>query len=234
MRINGIDIRTFKAKQLTVDVQPPSTAVKYDWPDGDLKPNAYKTEEKAGTLTLVVYFVGKDRTEVHRNISEFLAHTNDAAVLDLEGYKGSYYGMKRSAKVVATLELRKKKLEVVFDGYFFDNEIEKRLTKATQELVTQGSRDAPCVLQMENMTTEMKTVSVSGLTETDIEVRIPARKTIIIDGENGLVTMDGENAFDYIVTMWEFPRIKHGKVQIGRTLPGDVEIIMKYSPMWLI
>lgn len=47
MRINGIDARTFKSKQLTVEFQPPSTAVKYDWNDGDLKPNAYETEEKA-------------------------------------------------------------------------------------------------------------------------------------------------------------------------------------------
>lgn len=234
MRVNGIDIRTFKAKQLTVEVQPPSTAVKYDWNDGDLKPNAYKTEEKAGTLKLTLYFVGKDRSEVHRNISEFLSHLNDAAVLDLEGYKGSYYGMKKSASIVKTLEHRKKKLDVEFDGYFFDNLVEKVLSKETQEYVTQGSRDAPCILIFENATSGQKTVTVTGLTETEIEVKIPSKKTLVIDGDKGIVTIDGQNAFENIVTMWEFPRVKPGRIQIGRTLPKDVKITMQYSPMWLI
>lgn len=234
MRVNGIDIRTFKAKQLTVEVQPPSTAVKYDWNDGDLKPNAYRTEDKAGALKLTLYFVGKNRSEVHRNISEFLSHLNDAAVLDLEGYKGSYYGMKKSVSIVATLEHRKKKLNIEFDGYFFDNVVEKVLSKEPQEYIAQGSRDAPCILTFENTSNAQKIVSLSGLTDTEIVVEIPAKKTLVIDGENGIVTIDGENAFENVATMWEFPHIKPGCVQIGGTFPKDVKITMQYSPMWLI
>lgn len=235
MRVNGIDIRTFKAKQLTVEVQPPSTAVKYDWNDGDLKPNTYKTEDKAGTLNLTLYFVGKDRTEVHRNISEFLEQLNDAAVLDLEGYKGSYYGIKKSVEIEKTKEHRKKKLNVEFDGYFFDQLIEKELSSGAQEYVAQGSRDAPCILNITNKTNTTKTVTVSGLTDTDIEVNVPGKTTLVIDGDIGTVTIDGENAFGNVVTMWEFPRIRPGRNMIGRTeLPRDVEIIMQYRPMWLI
>lgn len=235
MRVNGIDVRTFKAKQLTVEVQPPSTAVKYDWNDGDLKPNAYKTEEKAGTLNLVMYFVGKDRTEVLRCISEFLSHLNNAVVLDLEGYKGSYYGMKKSAKIVKTLELRKKKLELTFDGFFIDGAIEKELSKATQEYVTQGSRDAPCILRMTNTAGTEQEATVKGLTDTgDIEVSIPPGKTLVIDGDTGLVTVDGENGFSCITTMWEFPHIPQGKVKIDRTNVENVKIVMEYRPMWLV
>lgn len=235
MRVNGIDARTFKAKQLTVEVQPPSTAVKYDWNDGDLKPNVYKTEEKAGTLTLVMYFVGKDRTEVHRCISDFLSHLNDAVVLDLEGYKGSYYGMKKSAKIVSTLELRKKKLELQFEGFFTDIAVEKELQKETQEYVTQGSRDAPCILRMTNMSTAEQSATVAGLTGTgNIEVTIPGGKTLVIDGDTGLVTIDGENGFSCIATMWEFPRVRHGKITISRTNTENVKIVMEYRPMWLV
>lgn len=235
MRVNGIDARTFKAKQLNVEVQPPSTEVKYDWNDGDLKPNAYKTEEKAGKLLLVMYFVGKDRTEVHRNISNFLSYMNDAVKLDLDGYRGSYCGMKKSAKIVKTLELRKKKLEMEFEGFFMDSSIEKELKQETQEYVTQGSRDAPCVLRMKNITDEEQTVKVEGLTETgDIEANVPAGKTLVIDGDSGLVTIDGENAFGNITTMWEFPHIRFGKVTVKRTNIKSVRIMMEYSPMWLV
>ncbi len=235
MRVNGIDARTFKAKQLTVEVQPPSTAVKYDWNDGDLKPNAYKTEEKAGTLKLVMYFVGKDRTEVHRCISEFLSHLNDAAVLDLEGYKGSYYGMKTSAKIVSTLELRKKKLELQFDGFFMDIAVEKELKKVSQEYVTQGSRDVPCILRMTNTAETEQEGKDGGLPETgDIEAIVPAGKTLIINGDTGLITVDGENGFSCITAMWEFPRITHGKVTVKRTNVENVKIVMEYRPMWLV
>lgn len=235
MRVNGIDARTFKAKQLTVEVQPPSTAVKYDWNDGDLKPNAYKTEEKAGTLKLVMYFVGKDRTEVHRCISDFLSNLNDAALLDLEGYKGSYYGMKKSAKIVSTLELRKKKLELEFDGFFMDIPVEKELKAELQEYVTQGSRDAPCVLRLINPTKKNQDVTVEGLTETgNIVVTVPAGKTMVIDGDVGLITVDGENGFPYVTEMWEFPKVTHGKMIVKRTNVANVKITIEYRPMWLV
>lgn len=235
MRVNDIDARTFKAKQLTVEVQPPSTAVKYDWNDGDLKPNAYKTEEKAGTLKLVMYFVGKDRTEVHRCISDFLSNLNDAALLDLEGYKGSYYGMKTSAKIVSTLELRKKKLELEFDGFFIDVPIKKELKAESQEYMTQGSRDAPCVLRMINTTDTDQETTVEGLTETgNIVVTVPAGKTLIIDGDVGVITVDGENAFSCVMELWEFPKVTHGKITVKRSNTANVRIIMEYRPMWLV
>ena len=31
MKVNGIDIRKYDAKQLTVDVQPPGINVNYEW-----------------------------------------------------------------------------------------------------------------------------------------------------------------------------------------------------------
>ena len=233
MRINGIDARTFKSKQLTVEFQPPSTAVKYDWNDGDLKPNAYNTEEKAGKLTLVMYFVEKDRTEVLRRISEFLMHTNGEAKLELEGYKGTFCGIKQSAKIVKTLEHQKKKLELVFNGFFEDEIIEKILKKGTQTYITQGTRKSPCTLRMKNLTEEAQTVAVGGLTETAIQAEVPAEKTLVIDGELGLVTIDDENAFLQIIEMWEFPYVPQGEVTVTVTNVKNVQTTMSYRPMWI-
>lgn len=233
MRINGIDARTFKSKQLTVEFQPPSTAVKYDWNDGDLKPNAYETEEKAGKLTLVMYFVAKDRTEVMRCISEFLMHTNGEAQLELEGYKGTFRGIKQSAKIDKTLEHRKKKLEIVFDGFFIDSSIEKVLKKESQTYITQGTRKSPCTLRMKNLTEEAQTVAVEGLTETAIQAEVPAGKTLVIDGELGLVTIDGENAFLQVIEMWEFPYVPQGEVTVNVTNVKNVQTTMSYKPMWI-
>ena len=43
MKIDGIDIRKFNAKQLTVDIQPPKIAVENEWIDGAPVPLEFET-----------------------------------------------------------------------------------------------------------------------------------------------------------------------------------------------
>ena len=61
MKINGIDIRKYDAKQLTADVQPPSFANSYEWLTGATLPTEFETEVQMGHLKLSIYFKGKDR-----------------------------------------------------------------------------------------------------------------------------------------------------------------------------
>lgn len=44
MKINGIDIRKYDAKQLTADVQPPSFANSYEWLTSAALPTEFETE----------------------------------------------------------------------------------------------------------------------------------------------------------------------------------------------
>ena len=54
---------------------------------------------------------------------------------------------------------------------------------------------------------------------------------MIIDGEKGLVTIDGINAFSN-VNMWEFPRLKVGDNAV--LLSSDIaNVSVKYMPMWI-
>lgn len=232
MRINGIDARTYKARQLNVKIQPPATAVNYDWNDGDMKPNVYKTEEKAGELELTMYFVGKTKDEVMRCISEFLMNFDTVALMELEGYRGTFYGIKKSASITDTLEARKKKLTMKFDGYMYDREVQKVL-KAEQTYTAQGTRRTPCTLVIENKTRQTQETTITGLSEDPITAAVPAQKTLIIDGDSGLVTIDGANGFASIVEMWEFPYMKKGNVIIRQTNTENVKVTVKYSPMWI-
>lgn len=234
MRVNGIDVRTFKARQLNVDWQPPADAVNYDWNDGDLKPNVYGTaEEKAGQLSLTLYFKDKSRNDVRKRISEFLMQLHGAAELDLEGYEGVFYGMKKSAKVEKTLEPNKKKLSIVLDGFFMDMAILKEVKHQEQVFKIKGTRKSPCTVRMKNVTDQAKEITIEGLTEKQITVNVPPQKEIVIDGENGLVTMDGENAFLNIVEMWEFPFVPQGEVTVKVNDVKNVKTSIEYRPMWL-
>ena len=66
MKINGIDIRKYDAKQLTADVQPPSFANSYEWLTGAALPTEFETEVQMGHLKLSIYFKGKDRNNIIR------------------------------------------------------------------------------------------------------------------------------------------------------------------------
>ena len=92
MKINGIDIRKYDAKQLTADVQPPSFTNSYEWLTGAALPTEFETEVQMGHLKLSIYFKGKDRNNIIRAASEFMSNFTKACKMELDGYKGTYIG----------------------------------------------------------------------------------------------------------------------------------------------
>lgn len=73
MKIDSIDIRSFDAKQLTVDFEPPQTGVTVEMFDGALIPSESETYTPLSGLTVTVLFRGKDRDEVQKHVSDFNA-----------------------------------------------------------------------------------------------------------------------------------------------------------------
>lgn len=89
MKINGIDIRKYDAKQLTADVQPPSFANSYEWLTGAALPTEFETEVQMGHLKLSIYFKGKDRNNIIRAASEFMSNFTKACKMELDGYENT-------------------------------------------------------------------------------------------------------------------------------------------------
>lgn len=230
MTVNGIDIRTFNAKQLTADPQPPHVSVEYYWEEKQKQPREKKTEQKAGKNTLEVYFRGDSRDKVIRMISEFLLLFDQKVEIELDGYKGTYVGFMTNRKVTKTRVPNKYKVTIELDGYFMDDPIRVEL-KETTELYVTGTREAPCVLTLQNRTGETKTVTITGVTEDQITASVEAGKTMEINGVDGTVLVDGGNAFDD-VEMWEFPFLKPQKTIILYEGEG-VKATLMYRPMWL-
>lgn len=86
MKIDSIDIRSFDAKQLTVDFEPPQTGVTVEMFDGALIPSESETYTPLSGLTVTVLFRGKDRDEVQKHVSDFNAELQKGVVLTLDGY----------------------------------------------------------------------------------------------------------------------------------------------------
>ena len=70
MKIDSIDIRSFDAKQLTVDFEPPQTGVTMELFDGALIPSESETYTPLSGLTVTVLFRGQNR-ERCRDMSGF-------------------------------------------------------------------------------------------------------------------------------------------------------------------
>lgn len=232
MKVNGIDARKYNAKQLTVDVQPPSIAVNYEWMTRATLPTEFDTDVTMGHLKMTVYFRGKDRNSIVRNMSEFMGNFTQACDLDLDGYKGKYRGFLTNDNFEKTIKKSRYILSLEFDGFFYDDELEivfDAVTSGAFFLV--GSRKAPCIVEVYAKST-LTNYAISGFGEDDIIVEsLAAGKTAIIDSIKGTVKVDGANAFDK-VNLWEFPAISAGETALSFS-NTRAKVTIRYKPMWI-
>lgn len=197
MKINGIDIKKYDAKQLTADVQPPSFSNSYEWLTSAALPTEFETDVQMGHLKLSIYFKGKDRNNIIRAASEFMSNFTKACKLELDGYKGTYIGF------ITTNDYEKKNVKqryivnLEFDGFFVDDDLSITFDgKTSASFYKVGTRDAPCVVEIYAKST-LTNYTIAGLGEDDIIIEsLAAGKTVVIDAKTGLVTIDGANAFD--------------------------------------
>lgn len=232
MKVNGIDARKYNAKQLTVDVQPPSIAVNYEWMTRATLPTEFDTDVTMGHLKMTVYFRGKDRNSIVRNMSEFMGNFTQACDLDLDGYKGKYRGFLTNDNFEKTIKKSRYILSLEFDGFFYDDELEivfDAVTSGAFFLV--GSRKAPCIVEV-YAKSALTNYAIRGFGADDIIVEsLAAGKTAIIDGIKGTVKVDGANAFDK-VNLWEFPAISAGETALSFSNTW-AKVTIRYKPMWI-
>lgn len=232
MKVNGIDARKYDAKQLTVEIQPPSLSVNYEWINGALRPIEFKTDTKAGHLKLCVYFRGKNRNRIIRTMSEFMSNFTTACDLELDGYKGKYRGFLTTDDFEKTIAKNRYKINLEFDGYFYDDEISVTFDGVTSgRFYMVGSRKTPCIVEI-YAKSDLINYVIKGMADDDITVQsLASGKTIIIDGIKGIVTISGANAFDK-VSLWEFPAIKTGGTSL--IFSNDrARVTVRYHPMWI-
>ena len=171
MKINGTDIRVYNAKQLTVDVQPPSIMNNYEWLSGATLPTELETDVQMGHLKLSIYFKGKDRNSIIRSASEFMMNFTKPCRLELDGYKGTYIGFIASNDYEKKNVKQRYVVNVEFDGFFVDDDLSITFDgKTSASFYKVGTRDTPCVVEVYAKST-LTNYTITGLGE-DIIVEI--------------------------------------------------------------
>lgn len=125
----------------------------------------------------------------------------------------------------------------------------KKLKSALISVITTAGFDlkSPCyklyeyccnllkgVFENDSQFVYIETMKINGLSDEITIKTIPRGATVVIDGETGFVTMDGENKFKD-VEMFEFPYLKTGKDKEHHIIFSDKNAIVtiQYKPMWL-
>lgn len=232
MKVNGIDARKYDAKQLTVEIQPPAVAVNYEWMSGALQPTEFETDVTMGHLKMCVYFKGRDRNSIIRKMSEFMSNFTTACDLELDGYKGKYRGFLTTDDFEKTITKKRYKINLEFDGYFYDDEIAVTFDGVTSgSFFMVGSRRTLCTVEV-YARSALTNYVIKGLGDDDITIQsLASGKTVIIDGMRGIVLLDNVNAFDK-VNLWEFPSIKTGGTSLTFS-SNKARVTVRYHPMWI-
>lgn len=231
MKINGIDIRKYDAKQLTADVQPPSFSNSYEWMTGAALPTEFETDVRMGHLKLSIYFKGKDRNDIVRTASEFMSNFTKACKLDLDGYKGTYIGFITSNDYEKKNVKQRYIVNLEFDGFFMDDDLSITFDgKTSASFYKVGTRDAPCIIEVYAKST-LTNYTIAGLGDDIIIESLAAGETVVIDAKTGLVTIDGANAFDK-VNIWTFPVLKAGETAL-KFSDTKARVTIRYTPMWI-
>lgn len=231
MKINGIDIRKYDAKQLTADVQPPSFSNSYEWLTGAALPTEFETDVRMGHLKLSIYFKGKDRNDIVRTASEFMSNFTKACKLDLDGYRGTYIGFITSNDYEKKNVKQRYIVNLEFDGFFMDDDLSITFDgKTSASFYKVGTRDAPCIIEVYAKST-LTNYTIAGLGDDIIIESLAAGETVVIDAKTGLVTIDGANAFDK-VNIWTFPVLKAGETAL-KFSDTKARVTIRYTPMWI-
>ena len=113
-------------------------------------------------------------------------------------------------------------IHVDMDAFYASVEI--RDNPALKGNVTIGNERILSISSGEYISSEGKEETVEG-------VFLPAGETITIDGRQGKVTTEGQNAFDR-VSFWQFPRLEAGENVLTFSDPS-AKVKITYTPMWL-
>lgn len=238
MIINGREITYYGAKEWSVTPSFSSISNGSQWLSGTAAPLLLDTEIGMKKFKVSVMLEGKSRAEIWKNAGRLITALLKPAKIEFNYFQNFFYMVLTNASY-AELSLKKfHKATLELAGYEYGREVvvENTGTRISTENV--GNLPTPAVLAItptigkvsltltglvrDRYTLEDKPITISNLTD---------GKTIILDGETGLVTEGGVNKIGE-VDMWGLPTLQPGYNIIQMNQSG-MEVEMRYKPRFV-
>lgn len=232
MLINNIDIKKFNATHMATDIQNSKQSSNLEVFNNSMMPILISTKKDLKEIKVTISFKGNSRDEILDNISNLMAHLNNKVTLKLDGYKKIYTSFLISDEIKKTPDKRRYKLLLIFKGYAEGSEITEIINRATTKTINvSGNQLTPSIVEITPIS-DIIDITLEGLDDDPIIIKnLKANKKVILDGVQGLVTVDGVNKYGD-TDMWDFPRLKPGAnvIKISR---NSCDINIKYNPRFI-
>ncbi|GAA0762371.1 phage distal tail protein [Clostridium sartagoforme] len=232
MLIDSINISSFNAKLLKVDIDTQELSNVSEWPTGTLNPIFLENREKFKKIELELAFKGESRDLILNNISNFMSKLTREVVLTLDSYANKYRCILSANTTEKTVSKHMYKKKLTFLGYEFANEKIETMNRVTSKTINvAGNQVTPAIVEI-TPSIALVDLTITGLDEDFIKIKnITASKKIIINGEDGTVIVDGANKYGD-TEMWSFPSLKPG-VNTITVDKSSVDITIKYKPRYI-
>lgn len=244
MKINGWDIANAGSYQLKSVIEPHSIANESEWARGSPVPVLLKNKIGFQTLKLILVVKGEGREGIRKNCSTILSRLAAPVQLLVDNRRYRFCGILKKHSINEITENRWHDLTLEFNGYEYDAKadgapFEESASGVKETVVTNpGNIISPAIVEITPQI-GLAELTVSGIsrdpdTGEDLPVTIRSLgtgKKIILDGESGLMTEDGElKAAD--IDIWALPSLLPGSNTI--TLSSErADIKVKYYPRFM-
>lgn len=235
MLINGVPVKEYGAKQLTVDFSPSTQEQTYEWNAGARLPIMVDRRATFKTMTVLLKVTGSSRQEIVKRSSHLHRLAAGQAEYVLDGYKDwVFVGILKSEPTLKkTIDRNVYKMTLTVTGYMRDaREQEAEINRVARGYIfVEGTRDAPVMMEITPIV-NLPEFGIYGVAERGIVIKNLTKDTpIYIDGITGLITENGQNKFNDVI-MFEFPHLEPGE-QLLTFSESVCNVKIRYFPMWL-
>lgn len=229
MKVNGIDISTFKAKLMSRTITTPEFNTVYQWGTDSL--NYYYSQigtDKFRTLKMKLDIICSNANELEVMKTKLVRELQETSIKfdDIEyNYNGFLvkepsftYIMKGNETIDVELLVVAEKDEVT---------VTIPVGTTSKSIDTGGTSSTPCIIEV-TPTTTVSSLTIGGLSSNILMEDLVANRKYIINGYNGTVTENGVNCFSK-VDLWELPKLyaKYNNITINSSY---VKVVFRFNP----
>ena len=238
MRINGIDIAVYGARQQNVEMGYAEIANSSEWPEGRASPMMLPGTVGFKKIRVGIILKGDSRADIWSKGSQLLSQLIQPCVVSLDGFNNNFYVFLRNVSQAEQSIKRWHKATVELVGFEYGNQIVQTGINTTFEVDNPGTILTPAIIEITPSIGIISAVisgivrdAVTGEDKPIILQNLSKDKTVIIDGETGLITEDGVNKFAD-VELFDLPSLLPGKNEII-TDNSNMTIVIKYKPRYI-
>lgn len=232
MQINSVDIATFGAKQLKVDIGYSTFANNSVWVKGALLPTLTNNDIGFKHINVELLVKGTNKNSISLSISKILSKLIVPANLKLDGYTNNFKCTLQEHNVEKIKAKTHYKLILSFIGYEYGEEVTEAFTGGlAKELIIEGNIDTPCIVKITPLA-DITSLILSGFGGNTITVKnLTSGKAVTLNGEECTVYEVFSNKFNDVV-LWEFPRLEYGYNEV-QCSSANCNLEVTYKPRFI-